>query len=468
MPIPQNQNIPNNSSTTSQKGQLLKDLIIQNKFIVFTLLGLIITALIIGIILVFLPKQQTVVETPVTIKFWTRSINQEVMENIIRDFEAENPLIKVKLEVQSDTDYKNRIITRLTSSSPNMGDIVEIDESWIDEVYTQLLPITSNTILSRYTKTILDNNTLNTLVYGVPFRFNSLVIAYNRDHLAEINFTEADFNKLDWTGLAIKAKSITKTEKTINSDKKQIEKIIRSGAAIGSPKNVTNAKDILKLLIMQNNASFYDSKTKKYALDSKFEEALKFYTEFTTQKIWDDSLGNDIKTFAEGKTSIVIVNSKDIDEIIRLNPNLNFATAIPPQISTIRNLSLSQSLVIPSYLPYYEQSVKFLEFLTRPENSIKLFEAKGSDTFIPAQITALNKIPKGSYFAVFADINPTAQRIKTHNQETVDEIIDKYLRGVYDGYYKDLAQKSGKIELKFKSEELEQMLNSSIPRPTNL
>ncbi len=433
----------------------------------FSLLIVLVLALIIGIILVFLPKQQNSQQTPVTITFWTQAINERVMQEIINEFEAENPLIKVKLEVQSNTDYKNRIITRLQSLSPNMGNIVEIDESWIDEVYRQLQPITSNVILSRYTTTTVENNSVNTIAYGVPFRFNSLVIAYNRDHLEEINFTDEDFNKLDWTGLAIKAKSITKTKTEITSDKKQIEKIIRSGAAIGSPKTVTNAKDILKLLILQNQSRFYDTKTQKYSLDTKFVEALNFYVDFTEQGIWNDSLGNDIKSFAEGKTSIVIVNSQDIDEIIRLNPRLNFATAIPPKISTIANISISKSLVVPSYMPYYEQSIKFLEFLTRPENTIKLFEAKSDETFIPAQIPALNKIPRGSYFAVFADINPTAQRLKTPNTDKFDEVINNYLIEIYDNYYRNIAQNTGNTQFKFDPKQLERVLNTTLQSKQN-
>ncbi len=464
MPILQNPNSQTAYTTPTQNnGMNFKNFVFKNKLLVLSLLAVLVLTLIIGVILVYLPKQQNSQQTPVTITLWTQSINERVMQEIIDDFEAENPFIKVKLEVQSDTDYKNRIITRIKSQSPNMGNIVEIEESWIDEIYTQLQPVMSNVILSRYTAATVDNNSVNSITYGVPFRFNSLVIAYNRDHLEEINFTDEDFNKLDWTGLAIKAKSITKTKTEVTSDKKQIEKIVRSGAAIGSPKTVTNAKDILKLLILQNQSRFYDIRTQKYSLDTKFIEALNFYIDFTIQQIWDDSLGNDIKSFAEGKTSVVMVNSKDIDEIIRLNPTLNFATAIPPKISTIKNISISRSLVVPSYMPHYEQSMKFLEFMTRPENTIKLFEAKGDETFIPAQITALNKIPRGSYFAVFADINPTAQRLKTLNTDKFDEVINNYLIEIYDSYYRNAASKDGKAQFKFDPKQLEQMLNATLP-----
>lgn len=425
--------------------------------------GFVILALVIVIVVNLLAQPKPTVQQEVTITFWTRSISKDAINEIISEFEKENPLIKVKHEIQSDTDYKNRTITRLKSFSTNMANIVEVDESWIEELFTTLSPINDAKILSRYSTVSLNNNSFNNNVYGVPFRFDGLLLAYNKDHIAEIAFTEEDFNKLDWTSLANKAKSITKTKKSINTNNKQFDQILRSGAAIGSPRTVTNAREILKLLILQNDASFYNPQKKQYTLDAKFVEVTNFYGNFTVQNIWNDSLGNDIKSFAEGKTSIVFVRSADIDEILRLNPNLNFTTTIPPKIATLINISLSQSLVIPNYMPNYNESVKFLEFLTRNENSIKLFNAKGRQTFIPAQITTLNKIPRGSPFAAFSDINPTAQRLKSHDESHVNDILDNYLLEVYDNYYLT-AIPGDKTPLNFEYKKIELALNNSIKK----
>lgn len=374
---------------------------------------------------------------PVTITFWTRSTDNEVIKKIIDDFEKENPLIKVKHEVQSDTDYKNRILTRLKLKSSNMGNIVEIDENWIDLVSSSLSPISDSTILGRYSLASIRNNSVNGITLAVPYQFDGIVFAYNKDHLAEINFTEEDFNKLDWTSLSNSALTLTKTKNVFLAEnpKKPFAKITRSGVAIGSPITVTNSAQILQLLLIQNDAKIYDPVTKKFTLNEKFVEVMNFYTNFVTRNIWSNDLGNDIKAFSEGKVSIVLVRSKDIDQIKKLNPNLNFGTAIPAKIGGIRNISISKSLVIPNYMPNYSQSVKFIEYLTRDQNSLMLFNSeKAENTFVPAQITSLKKIPKTSPFAVFSDINTTADRFLSIEYDRTTELLNNYLVRIFNSY----------------------------------
>ena len=458
-----------NTNTTINPNQRRKTSFLENFFSTnrnIKIGGILFSAIIIILIIILIisssMQPKPVQQEAVTITFWTRDINQEAIRQIISDFESQNTLIKVKHEIQSETDYKNRIVTRLSGLSTNMGNIVEIDESWIEELIPTLSPISDNAILGRYSAATLNNNSFNNNIYAVPYAFDGILLAYNKDHLSEIAFTEEDFNKLDWSGLATKAKSITKTQKAVlpTQTNKQYDKIIRSGIAVGSPRTVNNAKQILKLLILQNETNIYSAEKKQYVIDTKFTEVMNFYVNFTVQNIWNDSIGNDIKAFAEGKTSMVLVRSSDIDKIMELNPNLNFATTIPAKIASIRNISLSKSLIIPSYMPNYAQSVKFLEFLTRSDNSIKIYEAKNTSTFVPAQITTLNKIPRTSPFAAFSDINPTADRIKTFNEDSFDIAIESYLTETFDSYYKT-AIPGENTAFKFDIKKLESTLNAT-------
>ena len=409
-----------------------KVLLIGGAIFILILIGSLVFALLNG------GNRQTVVPDTKTITFWTRDIDEDVVKEIIAGFENENPTIKVKFEKQSDTNYEDRMTTRLKLKSTNMANIVEIDENWIEDNYLSLAIVSDPTILSRYSSATLKNNTYLNVVFAVPFRFNSLSLAYNVDHIQEIGYTTESFNKLDWTFLRGRINSLTKTEKAPlpGNPNQQYDKITRSGIAIGSPENVTNASKILQLLMIQNDAEIYNATSKQFKADSKFADVMSFYTNFTTSNVWREYLGNDLDGFASGKISMVLVKSEDIDYIQKKNPNLKFATTIPARIAGIQTISFSKSLVIPNYMPNQAESIKFLQYFTQIENGNKLFNGKKSqNTFLPSQTGSLNSIPKTSPFSVYSDINPNAMKFNIPYYTDSTDVMDAYLFDRYKAYY---------------------------------
>jgi ABC-type glycerol-3-phosphate transport system substrate-binding protein len=407
----------------------------------FLFIGLIIIILVLIISLIsllMLPAVEKSEPEVKTITFWTNTVEKEVLADIIANFEEENPFIKVVHEPQIETGYEERIKTRLNMQSPNIGNIVEIDEQWIDEIFLNIVTYNNQEILSRYSNTTILNNTRSNAVFALPFKFDSLALAYNLDHIEEIGFNEESFNRLDWSFLSTRVRNLTKTEKVIvpgqtGPNARTYDRVTRAGIAIGSPQNVRNAVETLQLLLIQNDASFYDEKTQKFVIDEKFTEVIRFYTDFATQNVWREYMDNDIESFTQGEVSIVLAKSSDIDQIVRINPNLRFATTIPARISGIQTISLSRSLVIPRYMPNYSESMKFLEYLSRPDIGYRIFEKslETRKTFIPAQLESLNKIPRDSKYSVFSDLNPTAQRFKVARYGDVRQAMSQYLIDLY-------------------------------------
>jgi hypothetical protein len=273
------------------------------------------------------------------------------------------------------------------------------------------------------------------VVFAVPFRFNSLSLAYNVNQIEETGYTPETFNKLDWTFLSSKVKELTKTQKTPDPTdlKKEYDKIIRAGIAIGSPDNVTNATQILELLLIQNDAAIYNPITKQFKLETKFDDVMNFYSSFTTNNVWREYMGNDLNAFANGK--VTMVKSEDIDQLQKLNPNLKFATTLPAKIAGIQTISFSKSLAIPNYMPNQAESVRFLQYFSQIENGVKLFEGKNSqNTFLPSQTGSLNSIPKSSPFSVYSDISANAMKFNTPYTNDVNAIIKDYLKTRYNSY----------------------------------
>lgn len=402
----------------------------------------------------------------VEITFWTRKgyINKEALDEIISNFEKENPNIKIKHEFQSDTNYKNRILTRLKNNTGELADIIEIDESWINQIYIYVNPIQDSNIIDKYSPVIIENNSVISNLYAIPFQFDSILLAYNTNYFKSKGITQKDINKLDWTDLALKAKEHTTTEK-VSKNNIEYQKIIKSGVAVGSPITVKNAKEILKLLIIQNNANIYDNLENKYNYNNKLSDVLDFYFNFSKKNIWSDELGDDITAFAKENVYMVFVRSSDIDQIKKLNPNLKFEVTIPPKISIMKSISLSKSLIIPKISPHYKESLKFIDYLTNKENSIKLFNVKSDYTFIPAQVDSLNKIPKDSIFSTYSDLITISEKFKSHDEEEFDKVLNNYLISIYQRT--NVGYKNDMLEFNYNAKELINNLNIAVDNNKN-
>lgn len=465
-------NIHHKMTEPSSYSPIKKGNIFQNKkILVFGVIGLIMLVLI-TLLVVSLNKRNNPVDNslPVTITVWGKSIDESVMAELILEFERENPLIKVKYERQPNTDYKGRIETRLQIQNVSaLPDMLEVDTSWLIELSKYLKVVNNPEIMSRFASQAIENNKVNTLSYGIPFNFDALVLAYNVNQLAEINLSEENFNQLDWSSLVTRAKNLTQTtSKTQNNI--QYDALSRGGIAIGSPESVTNADKILQLLLIQNEADIYNTTTKKFEIDSKFDAVLDFYTKFATEYVWDDTLGNDIEAFTEGKVSMVLVRSKDIDIIKSKNPSLKFNTVLPAKIGSIKNIAFGTSLAFPRVKSTQPQAIKFAEFLTKKENQLKLYNADNRATFVPYNQNSLNEIPKESPFAIYSDIAPTAELFKTPNYELTTEVIDTFLLDSFQTNFSRL--KPGDVPTKFmvNTATLENTLNKLViltPSPTS-
>ncbi len=123
--------------------------------------------------------------------------------------------------------------------------------------------------------------------------------------------------------------------------------IIQSTISFGEWNNVTNAKEILSLLLLQAGTPIvsFDSGQKKYTsvLDSQFgqpiapaESALNFYTQFSNPTSiyysWNRSLPSSLNFFLSGNLALYVGEASELFSIQQKNPNLNFDVTDIPQI----------------------------------------------------------------------------------------------------------------------------------------
>lgn len=120
--------------------------------------------------------------------------------------------------------------------------------------------------------------------------------------------------------------------------------IKRSTIPFGQYTNVTHAKDIISMLIMQAGAPIVSADKGELVVNvndkigtvSPGTDALQFFTEFSNSALptysWNRSLPSSKKMFIDGDSAVYFGYASEVEEIEKTNPHLSFDVAMVPQV----------------------------------------------------------------------------------------------------------------------------------------
>ena len=170
-------------------------------------------------------------------------------------------------------------------------------------------------------------------ILAFPLSIDPLMMYYNRSILDANDIVYPPATWDDFTNLV---PTLTKKD---NSNT-----ISQTTVALGQFSNITNAKDILATLFMQEGSpivqkqtgvymSMLDSDTGNYNLSSM----LKFYTDFSDPNnnamySWNASFPNSTDYFSSGNSAFYFGFGSELQSLINRNPNEDFFVAPVPQI----------------------------------------------------------------------------------------------------------------------------------------
>lgn len=245
---------------------------------------------------------------------------KEVMQPVIDAFEKENPNIKVNYQVQSSTDYRERLQTTLSSKTP--PDIVRFHSTWLPMIYGNLQSAPSNIlgtteITANFYPVVSDAVIINNQVFAVPTTLEGLALYINQEMFDAAGLTAPQ----TWEDLRTAAKKLTQYDPNTNQ-------ITIAGAALGSTKNIDHWPDIVSLMMLQNGVNLFS-----LSPDTRVREAIEFYTLFSdTDKVWSDNLPTSTQAFAAGKVAMIFAPSWRATEIKAINPSLSWKIYTVPQL----------------------------------------------------------------------------------------------------------------------------------------
>ena len=305
------------------------------------------------------------------IDFWGLGSEGEFVKLLIPKFEAENPGIKVKVQMAPWTAAQEKLISAFASE--NLPDVFQLGNTWIPQ-FAQLEGISELSDLIRKSTTlkkenyfsgIWDTNVLDSLVYGIPWYIDTRVLFYRTDVFKKAGF---DSPPKTWDELYQLSKRIRESHK---GEEKYAIFIATNEWANFVIFGLQNGAEILK-----------DNNTYGNFSSEKFAEAFTYLTNFYKENLTPlgvSQVTNVYQAFAEEYFSMYISGPWNISEFKKwMTGDLKdkwMTAALPGPNENTKGVSLAggSSLVISQRSEHKEEAWKLIEFLSKPETQIEFY-----------------------------------------------------------------------------------------------
>lgn len=137
----------------------------------------------------------------------------EVAADLVRDFERENPGIRVRVEQLPWTAAHEKLLTAFAGNAT--PDLAQLGNSWLPEFVAlgaldaldASLASTPDIDPADYFPGIWDTNVVQGALYGIPWYVDTRLLFYRRDLLAQAGFTAPPKNWDEWMAMLAAIKS---------------------------------------------------------------------------------------------------------------------------------------------------------------------------------------------------------------------------------------------------------------------
>lgn len=261
------------------------------------------------------------------------TIMQPLIANGLRDERA----VSIKYVEHRPEDFTQDFIEALAIGKG--PDLVLLPQDELVKNFNKLALIPYSTILERDFKNIFIEEGEMFLrpdgIVALPFMVDPLVMYWNRDIFT--NALLASPPKY-WSEFYDLVPKITVRE--------QSGSISKSLVSFGEYRNVTNAKEVLSMLLMQAGSPIVSNKNGSLAgallvsapsdIENPVVTAMRFYTEFSKPNkdsySWNRSLPSSHAMFEAGDLAVYFGYASEYRDIAQKNPHLNFDVAMVPQV----------------------------------------------------------------------------------------------------------------------------------------
>jgi multiple sugar transport system substrate-binding protein len=365
---------------------------------------------------------------------WGVFDNPAAFDQAIKDYQKANKGINVTYRLVPSADYEATLLDAMAANQA--PDIFMIHNTWLPKQINKIapmpatLPSTKAPLMTvrQFQDTFVDvaaNDLISDgKIYGLPLYADTLALYYNKNMFASAGIAQPPKT---WDEFSADVKLLTKFDASRN--------ILKSGAAIGSARNINRSTDIMMMLMLQSGTQMVDADhaqaTFAHSVDGQpiGQIALNFYTDFTNPQkevyTWNDNQHYSIDAFVGEETAMMFNYSHQIPVVRSRAPRLNFGIAPVPQASTAdqRTFANYWSLSVWSgskhpneawqfayYMTADAGNVSYLNSANRPAARRALIDQQKNDpdlgVFAEQALTARSwyQVDNGAIETIFADM----------------------------------------------------------------
>lgn len=315
----------------------------------------------------------------VEIVVWSLFDDSDAFKDLKDQFESAFPYITLNYYKKTALNYETDLLDALaTGRGP---DVFLVHNTWLAKHKNKFYPVPSDWLSVRdFQDTFVDVTAQDFIdqdgqIYSLPVWCDTLALFWNKDYFNEAGIARPPVN---WEEFANDVALLTVKDANNN--------ILRSGAAIGTARNINRSSDLLSLLMLQTGTQMVDARENKAVFDKAVqlngqsynsgEEALRFYTDFANSQktvyTWNAQKDYSIDAFVEGETAMIFNYAYNLPLIKAKAPYLNFAVAAMPQPADSAkkvNYANYWSFAVSRTSQYPEPAWTFVWWLAQKDNA---------------------------------------------------------------------------------------------------
>ncbi len=303
------------------------------------------------------------------IEFWTMQLKPEFttyFNNLITNFEAQNPSVKVRWVDVPWTAMESKILAAVSARTapdvvnlnPNFASLLASRHAWLD-----LDGKVPQEVKQQYLPNVWKASTLNGKSFGIPWYLTTNVTIYNTDLLkkAGISKPPGTYEEVAQAAQLIKDKT-GKYALFLTMVPKDASDVLESFVEMGVP-----------LVDAQGQAAFNTPAGK-----AVFQYWVDLYKKgLLPKEVLTQGQQHGIELYEAGETAMVSAGAEFIDTIAKNAPEIAKISAIAPQItgSTGKKNVAVMNLVIPRDTHMPDIALKFALFVTNTPNQLAFAKA---------------------------------------------------------------------------------------------
>lgn len=266
------------------------------------------------------------------------TLDQAVFSRVIEDERTKDKAFGVvRYEQKDPRTFMGDILSAVAEG--NSPDLIIVPHSALVSFRAKLRPLTYESFSERsFRDRYIEGASIFMLrdgVYGIPLVVDPLMMFWNRDVLSSSGLAQPPTT---WEAL------VNETTPAITRSDAQLQ-ISQSAVSFGEYSNITHAKEIISMLLLQSGSPLVEETEFGYSieLDKKLAAnalpsstaVFSFYSQFvnpaSASYTWNRSLPQDTTQFLAGKLGLYFAPGSERIKLQRENPNIDFDVAPVPQ-----------------------------------------------------------------------------------------------------------------------------------------